>query len=375
MTIFRDRGQLKPDASITDENEKGLLVHLGKDGDHRDVSELGRIDDGLSRCANHGKGSGTKTFAFVKRVTDHDALDDLEVLVLDVGGDLLQRCPERHSAVWLVVCSVEPTTQLAFLLVSEGSRELWVAGSILDERECLQNRVVQVRSNICSFLGPDAIATVGVSDGENSTEPRSQDQRNTANQHKSSNASSPQRRQIVGASEGCQQASDHQDHASDHSTDRGLSPRRVGIEIGVGEHNSEEHQPGRPQEHGRERIEQVLDHKKLRRSQDDNPEVSDKRHRLRTGRVSPVQQTGKRDVDQHAPTERQGQQNEGDPHHGDGCAQAIAHLAGNTERKRLLAREAHIHRRLFGHDVAIVAVPHRDGIRYLPDSVGTRDPG
>ena len=83
-------------------------------------------------------------------VTDGDHLDRYPMGILDLGRGGLERAGHGRVGRWLV--AVQPGPQVALLRSSERGDRPAVAGVLLNEREGLQHRVVQVRRHVGALL-------------------------------------------------------------------------------------------------------------------------------------------------------------------------------------------------------------------------------
>ena len=106
---------------------------------------LGGVDHGLARCLGDRGDIGIE-----RCVADGDHLDRHLMGVLDVGRRGAQRRDQRVAG--LLVGAVEPRPELALLSTSKRGHGCLVAGVLLQQREGLEHRVVQVRGDVGALL-------------------------------------------------------------------------------------------------------------------------------------------------------------------------------------------------------------------------------
>ena len=150
-TVAADVVGIETDALITHEDLDASQADLGEDVD----SGRARMPCRIDRCFASGHEYGLTLVAGLP-VADDDDLDRDLVHVLDLGHDPLELGLEAR---WLVEGTLleQPVAQLAFLTTGEIDHAD-IVGTLLDESECLQHRVVQVSGEVRSLFATDATA-------------------------------------------------------------------------------------------------------------------------------------------------------------------------------------------------------------------------
>ena len=150
VAVAGDAAQVEAGAAVADEHVDRSAGGLGVDVGALRAGVLGDVDDGLAR----GEDERAQRLVEVA-VADGDDVDDHGVLRLDVGRHLLQRSREgrRVGGVGLE----QPLAQVALLRPREAGDGGGVVGVLLDQREGLQHRVVQVRGHVGALLGAHAL--------------------------------------------------------------------------------------------------------------------------------------------------------------------------------------------------------------------------
>ena len=101
---------------------------------------LGRVHHGFASRLHHGAQVGVQV-----DVTDANHLDGNAQFVFDLAAGSGQR---RLQGFWSGRVGIEPSPQFAFLPAGQGRHLARVFGLPLDQRQCLEYRVVQMRRHV-----------------------------------------------------------------------------------------------------------------------------------------------------------------------------------------------------------------------------------
>src|SRR4051812_37924444 len=133
------------------------------------VDDLDVQRDGLGRAAvprgvvqRLARGRDQRAVALVEvAVADGDDVDGHAEGLLGLGGRGAQRVAEALVRPRLAGAR-QPRAQLALLAAGERRHRARVVGALLDERERLEHRVVQVRGDLGALLRADPLSALGV---------------------------------------------------------------------------------------------------------------------------------------------------------------------------------------------------------------------
>ena len=136
--------------AIAHEDLGAAVLDLGVERDRLRPGELGRVHERLA-----GGGDQRGRTIVERAVADGHDLDRDVVVGLDLGRGGLERAGERRGAGGPGV--VQPRPQLALLAAGERGDLARVVGALLDERERLQDGVVQVGGDLGALLRADPL--------------------------------------------------------------------------------------------------------------------------------------------------------------------------------------------------------------------------
>ena len=159
-------------AAISYEDLGPLRIELGVDRDLARVGrELGRVDERLA-------GGGDECLAALVHlaITDGNDLDRHAMGVLNLGGGELERGGDAVRGRRAVGVE-EPRPQLALLSPGELRHLARVAGALLHQGQCLQNRVVEVGGQLGALLGPDPLGALAGEVAPQAPQERREDER------------------------------------------------------------------------------------------------------------------------------------------------------------------------------------------------------
>ena len=156
---------VEADAAVADEDVDRTGGRLGVDVGALGAGVLGDVDDRLAGGV-HDRAQGLVEGA----VADGDHVDDDRVLRLHVGGHLLERAGERGRVG--VVGLEQPLAQVALLRARQPGHRGGVVGVLLDQRQRLQHRVVQVGGHVGALLGAHPLGALGAEVVDQAHRPR-----------------------------------------------------------------------------------------------------------------------------------------------------------------------------------------------------------
>ena len=161
----------EPAPAVADVHRDRVRLDLLIDGDHGRARVARRVGHRLPRRQHE------RLEPIVERAVAADVhgLDRYPVLLLDGDRDRLERFAEievdaRRRA------TEEPRPQLALLAPGQADHRTGVVGPALDEREGLQDGVVEVRRHLGPFVGADALTPLLDQRGPQPPQPGSEDE-------------------------------------------------------------------------------------------------------------------------------------------------------------------------------------------------------
>ena len=154
--IGRDGLGIEAGPAIVDEDPRAALLDLGVEAHRSPVRrELGGVGERLAARRDE------RLEPLVElRVADDHRLDRRAVRVLDVGGGRAERVGEALVRPARLGVG-EPFAQLPLLAACQPSDLLGVVGALLDQREGLEDRVVEVRGHVRALIRPGARHPLG----------------------------------------------------------------------------------------------------------------------------------------------------------------------------------------------------------------------
>jgi hypothetical protein len=170
MCLDRHRFRIEAGAPVSDEDRNLVLADVDEGGDLVRARVLRGVRHRLARGENEG------LHPIVHRhVARSDQLDRDAEELLDLGRGGVDRCREAPvvGSPWIWI---EPGTQLALLPAGQCRNAARIARLALDERERLQDRVVNASGHLCALLRTDPGGTLGISLGGEPPGPRPEDQ-------------------------------------------------------------------------------------------------------------------------------------------------------------------------------------------------------
>ncbi len=240
LPVVVDRRGVEPAPPVADERLDTTAVDLDVHRHDRRTAVVGGVHHGLSH------GLDQRRDARVERAVAHEHDGDLDrrVVGLDLVGEPVEGEGERagrvagRAAVGPVPVVVQPGAQLALLTPGEAPGLGRRVGVPLDQRQRLQDRVVQVRRHVGPLLAADAFPPLVAELADESHDPRAEDEDDTegGGQHGDAHLADRAERRVRGEEHG--DAEDQQECTAEHpqpeppAAAQGLE--RVGRQPGAG---------------------------------------------------------------------------------------------------------------------------------------------
>ena len=145
MAVRRHGSAVEADAGIANEHRDAFLSAFCVDEDLIGARKLCGVRHRLTR------GEHELTHGVIeRRIPSARNFDPDAMKFLDIGGGVGQGVHQQCNLC--DAASVEPATELALLATCKRSDSLRVTRMTLDERQCLQDGVVNARRNLGTFL-------------------------------------------------------------------------------------------------------------------------------------------------------------------------------------------------------------------------------
>ena len=162
--VLGDVVRVEAGAPVADEHVDGAAGDLGVHVDPAGPGVLGRVGDRLAG------GLDERPQRLVEvAVADRDHVDGDPVGVLDLGGGSAQRAGQAALVGRLL--AVQPRPEVALLGPGQPGHRGRVGGVLLDQRQRLQHRVVQVGGHVGPLLGADPLGPLGAQVGGEPEDP------------------------------------------------------------------------------------------------------------------------------------------------------------------------------------------------------------
>ena len=177
--VLSDGVGVEAAAAVAHEDLDRVRLDLHVDVDLVDAGVLGGVHHRLPRRRDERGGVRVEL-----GVADDDRRHPDPVVVLDLAGGGGERGGERRvgrsrgTSRVAAGRTVEPRPQLALLAAGEPAdlpARRVLAGLLLDQRQRLEHRVVQVRGDVRALLAPDALAALGTELAHQAHPPRHRD--------------------------------------------------------------------------------------------------------------------------------------------------------------------------------------------------------